>query len=229
MKYLAFVMHTVYSIKYAHNLAELCFAVAVFSIPIDFGDRFFIRRGCFTCNGSILWFSQWHYNDVIMSVMASQITSLTIVYSTLYSGADQRKYQSSASLAFVWGKHQWPVNSPHKGPVTRKIFPFDDVIMIWVKSTSTWPQQNAAKHEQSAFFREVLFTYDHHDVFIYWPGCSKYLKYLTWQNIAHCMLITSLLFNIMDTWVYICSPLLLSTVFSTFTMTDMLNASRNII
>ena len=61
------------------------------------------------------------------------ITSLTIVYSTVYSGADQRKHQSSASLAFVWGIHQWPVNSPHKWPVTRKMFPFDDVIMHTVK------------------------------------------------------------------------------------------------
>ena len=64
-----------------------------------------------------------------MSAMASQITSLTIVYSTVYSGADQRKHQRSASLAFVRGIHRSPVNSPHKGPVTRKMFPFDDVIM----------------------------------------------------------------------------------------------------
>ena len=71
----------------------------------------------------------YHYSDVIMNTMASQITSLTIVYSTVYSGANQRKHQSSASLAFVLGIHRWPVNSPHKGPVTRKLFPFDDVIM----------------------------------------------------------------------------------------------------
>ena len=64
-----------------------------------------------------------------MSAMASQINSLTIVYSTVYSGADQRKHQSSASLAFVWGIHRLPVNSPHKRPVTRKMFPFDGVIM----------------------------------------------------------------------------------------------------
>ena len=64
-----------------------------------------------------------------MGTIASQITSLTIVYSTVYSDADQRKYQSSASLAFVWGIHRRPVNSPHKWPVTRKMFPFDDVIM----------------------------------------------------------------------------------------------------
>ena len=72
---------------------------------------------------------QCHYNVVIMSSTASQITGLTIVCSTLYSSTDQRKHQSSASLAFVRGIHRWPVNSPHKGPVTRKMFPFDDVIM----------------------------------------------------------------------------------------------------
>ena len=70
-----------------------------------------------------------HYSDVIIGAMASQITSPTIVYSTVYSGADQRKHQSSASLAFVRGIHRWPVNSPHKGAVTRKMFPFVDVIM----------------------------------------------------------------------------------------------------
>ena len=63
-----------------------------------------------------------------MSAVASQITSLTIVYSTFHSCADQRK-QSSASLAFVQGIHRWPINSPHKCSVTRKMFPFDDVIM----------------------------------------------------------------------------------------------------
>ena len=64
--------------------------------------------------------SAYHYSDVIMSTMASQITSRTNVYSTVYSGADQRKHQNSASLAVVWGIHRWPVNFPHKGPVTRK-------------------------------------------------------------------------------------------------------------
>ena len=78
--------------------------------------------------GIYIW--GYHYSDVIMSVMASQITSLTIVYYTVYSGADQRKNQGSASLAFVWGIHRWPVNSPHKGPVTRKMLPFDDVILL---------------------------------------------------------------------------------------------------
>ena len=64
-----------------------------------------------------------------MGVAASQITSLTIVYSAVYSGTDHRNLQSSASLAFVTGIHRAPVNSPHKGPVTRKIIPFEDIIM----------------------------------------------------------------------------------------------------
>ena len=78
---------------------------------------------------SITQLTRIHYSDIIMSAMASQITSLTIVYLTVYSSADRSKHQSSASLAFVWGIHQWPVNSPHKWPVTRETFPFDNVIM----------------------------------------------------------------------------------------------------
>ena len=62
-----------------------------------------------------------------MGAMASQITSLTIVYSNVYSGTDEINHQSTASLAFVR-------NSPHKGAVTRKMFLFDDVIM----SVTTW-------------------------------------------------------------------------------------------
>ena len=65
-----------------------------------------------------------------MSAMAYQFTSLTIVYSTVYSGADQRKHQSFASLAFVRGIHRWPVNSPYKEPVTWKMLPFDDVLIF---------------------------------------------------------------------------------------------------
>ena len=66
-----------------------------------------------------------------MSAMASQITSLAIVYSTVYLGADQRNNQSSTPLAFLRGIHRWPLNCPHKWPVTRKMFPFDEVIM-WI-------------------------------------------------------------------------------------------------
>ena len=73
-----------------------------------------------------------------MSAMASQITSISIVCSIVGSGLDQRKHQSSPSLAFVWGIHWWPLNSPHKRPVTRKMLPFDvwdtshNLIFRWV-------------------------------------------------------------------------------------------------
>ena len=71
-----------------------------------------------------------HHNDIMISAMASQITGVLIVCSSVGSGADQRIHQSSASLAFVWGIHRWPVNSPLEGPMTWKMFPFDDAIVV---------------------------------------------------------------------------------------------------
>ena len=62
-----------------------------------------------------------HYNDVIMSTTASQATTLGTVCPTVYSDADQRKRQSSASLAFAGRIHRWSVTSPHKGPLTRNV------------------------------------------------------------------------------------------------------------
>ena len=92
-----------------------------------------------------LWICGWLcmvvllYSEVIMGAMASQITDVSILYLTVCSGANQRKHQGSASLAFVRGIHRWPVNSPHKGPVKRKMFPFDDVIMcIIILNTFMW-------------------------------------------------------------------------------------------
>ena len=73
----------------------------------------------------------YHYSDVIMTAMASQIIGVSVVCSTFCLGTDQRNHQSSASLAFLRGFHRWPVISPHKGPVTRKMFPFDDVIVLF--------------------------------------------------------------------------------------------------
>ena len=85
----------------------------------------------------VQWLNAWrpsnHYSDIIMGTMASQITSRTIVCSTVHSGTDKRKHQSSASLAFVRGTHWWPMNSPHKGPVTQKMFPFDDIIVAFMR------------------------------------------------------------------------------------------------
>ena len=80
---------------------------------------------------------QWRHNE--RDGVSSH--SLTIVYSTVYSGADQRKHQNSVSLAFVRGIHLWQVNSPHKGPVMRKMFQFDNVIMI----TNQWVEEEVPR------------------------------------------------------------------------------------
>ena len=83
--------------------------------------------------------SPLQYSDVIMGAMAPQITSLAIVYSIVNPGADQRKHQSFVSLDFVWGIHRRLVNSPQQWPVTRKMFPFDHVIIlpiIWDENTN---------------------------------------------------------------------------------------------
>ena len=90
-----------------------------------------------------------------MDAIASQITSLTIVYSIVYSHADQRKHQSPASLAFVRGIHRGPVNSPHKWPVTRKMFQFDDVIMINCHVSEPW-EENSAGQDTVDKIRDTL-------------------------------------------------------------------------
>ena len=104
----------------------------------------------------------YHYSDVIIGAMASQITSFTIVYAIVYSGAD-KKNQSSASLAFVRGIHRWPVNSLHKGPVTRKIFPFDDnIIMSWWYNHNKTEQnkilQNRRRIQKHTYLKYFLLS-----------------------------------------------------------------------
>ena len=79
---------------------------------------------------SVSNFIRHHYIDVIMTTMTSQITSLTVVYSTVYSDADQRKHQSSASLAFVWGIHRGRWIPRTKGQLRGKCFHL---------MTSSWP------------------------------------------------------------------------------------------
>ena len=116
----------------------------------------------------------WHCGDVIMGAMAYQITSLTIVCPNVYTGADQRKHQSSASLAFVWGIHRWPVISSHKWPVTRKMFPFDDVIMspaiidtyliyVWIRALNSTYSSTQKYHirTRSSGFDHYGQTYCH--------------------------------------------------------------------
>ena len=80
------------------------------------------------------WIFRLHYIDVIMRAMASQITGVSIVCLTVYSDADQRKHQSSESLVSVRGIRTCQVTSPHKGLVTRKMFPLDDGVMFMSKT-----------------------------------------------------------------------------------------------
>ena len=108
-----------------------------------------------------------YYGDVIMGAMASQITSLTFFYSTIYSGADQRKHQSSVSLAFVRGIHWWPLNSPFKWPVMWKMFPFDDVIMNNQYQTTT-------KHNAEQPLHTLKTRSCHDDNFIFTCGTSGF-------------------------------------------------------
>ena len=93
--------------------------------PQTRGDERCLGRGAIEwCQHRHAWGNelQVHYSDVIMSAMTSQITGVSMVCSTVCSGADWGKHQSSALLAFVTGFHRWPMNSPHKGPVRRKCF-----------------------------------------------------------------------------------------------------------
>ena len=104
-----------------------------------------------------------HNSDVIMGAIGSQITSHTIVYSTIYSSADQRKHRSFASLSFVRGIHRWPVNSPHKWPVTRKIFP--SMTSSWC--TGLWDEKRTSSgvtvsryfHTELAIERLIVYDY----------------------------------------------------------------------
>ena len=95
------------------------------STPLAFiAVLIFVRcRG--VSNPDMVWRSG--YSDVIMSTMASQFIGFSIVYSIVCSGADQRKHQSSASLAFVRGIYRWPAQG------ASKIFAFDDVTMWHLK------------------------------------------------------------------------------------------------
>ena len=87
------------------------------------------KRQYISCHSSVKAFCgitlQWRHNERDgVSNFQPHVCLLTV-----YSGAHQRKHRSSSSLASVWRNHRWPVNSPHKWPVTRKMFPFDDAIV----------------------------------------------------------------------------------------------------
>ena len=104
--------------------------------------------------------------------MASQITGVSIVYSTVCLGIHQRKCQSSASLAFVREIHRWSVNSPYKRPVTRKMFPFDVVIMKWYR-IMLQRQSQLLHHEKSPAVVWQSFA---------WSVVGCFLKFNNWRT-----------------------------------------------
>ena len=109
-------------------------------------------------------FALWHYSDVIISTIACQITSRTIVYSTVYWGADQRKHQSCASLDFVRGIRRWPVNSPHKKPVTQV-----DITHILVDYPHWIPTV-----EHGSYFELIMMTSSNGNIFrVTGPLCGE--------------------------------------------------------
>ena len=139
--------------------------------------------------GHLHMLSVIHYNYVIMSVMASQITSLMIVYSTVYSGAYQRKHQSSASLTFVRGIHRWPVDSPHKGPVTWNVSTWwrhhviiADVEPFGAHVSRAGPRARIQHqpHHAQALVGTYYFTWFNFPTWI-----SDYIHYKPWDEITY--------------------------------------------
>ena len=94
---------------------------------------------------------QYNYNDVIMNAIASQITSPTIVYSTVYSVTDQRKYRSSGSRAFVRRIHRWQMNSPHMASKTANV-------SIWCRHMIAQKVVEGEYRFCVSIFRESLVT-----------------------------------------------------------------------
>ena len=120
-------------------------------VILSFVESYFKSSGV-ACVIHFLNLLQWRHNEP----EASQITSITIVYSTVYSRRRSKKASKlRASLAFVWGIHWSPVNSPHKGQVTRKMFPFDDVIMSFVNNYC-WLSKLKYYHIKKSFANTYL-------------------------------------------------------------------------
>ena len=113
-----------------------------------------------------------HYSDIVMSMMASQITSVSIVCLSICSGADQRKHQSFVALALVRGIHWWPEDSPHKGPLTRKMFPFDHPIMCGRHPKQCKISQLAYKIHHLSWPTAPLYT----------PICVKSSDFCWWYQ-----------------------------------------------
>ena len=80
---------------------------------------------------------RWHYNGVIMGAMASKITTRDSLLNRIFRRRSKKAWKHRVT-GLCGGIHRWPVNSTHTWPVTRKMLPFDDVIMISVDDIIQW-------------------------------------------------------------------------------------------
>ena len=123
-------------------------------------------------------FTVTHYRDVIMSAIAFQITGVSIVCSTVCSRADQRKHQSSASLAFVREIQRWPVDSPRKGTVMKKMFHLMTSAWRWNTCVKTYVSIGFIKSwkeliQKNSFYFDPPIIYQCIDQYIHHFLCFK--------------------------------------------------------
>ena len=149
---------------------EIAVARATIATALEMHELYY-----FLWQFSLLGHTWSHNNDVTMSAMASQIAGVSIVCSSVCSGVDQRKHQSSASVDFVRGIHRWPLNSPHTRPVTRKMLPFDDVIMSCEENSpySWWGAMNMLIRDEIVVEINGNATQRRHDANITSLLCQK--------------------------------------------------------
>ena len=134
-----------------------------------------------TCMNSVMTWKRfphyWPFMVAIRFSLKGSVMRSSIVCSTVDSGADQRKHQSSASLAFVRGTHRSPVNSPHKGPVTRKMFPFDDVIIPHTQAHTHTFMVHGTYQFNSSYIYIPIYSYKLFLLFLHYPGIFIEVQY----------------------------------------------------
>ena len=119
---------------------------------------------CTTCGCIFVSHHYFHYDDVIMGGIASQITSLTFVYSTVYSDADRSKHQSSTTLAFVWGIHR----GPGTGEFSAQMASNAENVSIWWRHHAIWK-----RHGGKPLFESMMPHFIYEYIFIFWTFCEN--------------------------------------------------------
>ena len=163
-----------------------------FSMSLKHGTTFNCLCFCRGYKTRFDWMNLFitHYNDVIMSALVSLITNC------LFRCRSKKASKLRVTGLCVRGIHRWPVNSPHKGPVTRKMFPFDDVIMPHVLDSSQsnrWPlitrftlqiNHTATIHTWIAgnFLTPTRRSVFHTDWLIIWPWAILWKITVTYQQ-----------------------------------------------